>query len=89
MKLTSYLYTGPLSSASLRTEGEPLDVRLIPGKPVELPAEHEYTLVLLHLKQLTPIVAETTEAEPELGPESTPAKVTKKPTATTDGGAAQ
>lgn len=55
MRLTAYLYSGPLGSASLRHEGETLDVRLIPDKPVELPAEHEYTEVLLHLKQLKPL----------------------------------
>lgn len=54
MRLTAYLYSGPPSSASLRHEGEILDVRLIPDKPVELPAAHEYTKVLLHLKQLQP-----------------------------------
>lgn len=54
MKLTRYRYTGPQSSASLRAgkSGELLDVQLLPGKPVELPAEHEYTLVLLELKHL-------------------------------------
>ncbi|MDE1531684.1 hypothetical protein PVE90_18410 [Pseudomonas carnis] len=54
MKLTPYRYTGPPSSASLRAgkSGELLDVQLLPGKPVELPAEHEYTLVLLELKHL-------------------------------------
>lgn len=61
MRLTAYLYSGPPSSASLRHEGETLDVRLIPGKTVELPAEHEYTKVLLHLKTLTP--TEAAEAE--------------------------
>ncbi len=53
MTLTRYRYTGPQSAASLRmgNTGE-LDVQLLPGKPVELPANHEYTLVLLALKHL-------------------------------------
>lgn len=54
MKLTRYTYTGPQSAASLRV-GEAralLEVQLLPGKPVELPADHEYTLVLLELKHL-------------------------------------
>lgn len=54
MTLTRYRYTGPQSAATLRVgdTGE-LDVQLLPGKPVELPAHHDYTLVLLALKHLT------------------------------------
>ena len=54
MNLTRYTYTGPQSAASLRVGDtrELLEVQLLPGKPVELPAEHEYTLVLLELKHL-------------------------------------
>lgn len=56
MKLTRYLYSGPQSAASLRVvEGkstEVLDVQLMPGKVVGLPAEHEYTKTLLALKHL-------------------------------------
>ncbi|WP_095128664.1 hypothetical protein [Pseudomonas sp. Irchel s3h14] len=54
MKLTRYTYTGPQSAASLRVgeARELLEVQLLPGKPVELPADHEYTLVLLELKHL-------------------------------------
>lgn len=54
MDLTRYLYTGPQSAVCLRA-GEPaqlLDVQLLPGQPVDLPAEHEYTGVLLALKHL-------------------------------------
>ncbi|SDU58410.1 hypothetical protein [Pseudomonas mandelii] len=56
MTLTCYRYTGPQSAATLRVgdTGE-LDVQLLPGKPVELPASHDYTLVLLTLKHLTPL----------------------------------
>ena len=56
MKLTRYLYSGPQSAASLRVvEGksaEVLDVQLMPGKVVSLPAEHDYTRTLLALKHL-------------------------------------
>lgn len=54
MKLTRYTYTGPQSAASLRVgeARELLEVQLLPGKPVGLPADHEYTLVLLELKHL-------------------------------------
>lgn len=54
MTLTRYRYTGPQSCASLRVgeARELLDVQLIPGQPVELPSDHEYTLVLLELKHL-------------------------------------
>jgi hypothetical protein len=57
MNLTRYRYTGPQSAASLHVgdTAEPLDVQLLPGKPVELPADHEYTLVLLALKHLAPL----------------------------------
>lgn len=54
MHLTRYVYAGPPSAASLRIGGtrQLLDVRLHPGAPVELPADHEYTRVLLALKHL-------------------------------------
>lgn len=54
MKLTRYIYTGPPSAASLRVgeSRELLEVQLHQGNPVELPADHEYTLVLLELKHL-------------------------------------
>ncbi|MFJ5239536.1 hypothetical protein ACIP86_22870 [Pseudomonas neuropathica] len=54
MKLTRYIYNGPQSAATLRVSDtrELLDVQLLPGKSVELPADHEYTLVLLELKHL-------------------------------------
>ncbi|MGY1949462.1 hypothetical protein [Pseudomonas pergaminensis] len=54
MTLTRYRYNGPQSSASLRVgeARELLDVQLLPGQPVELPADHEYTKVLLELKHL-------------------------------------
>lgn len=54
MNLTRYTYTGPQSAASLRVGDtrELLEVQLLPGRPVELPADHEYTLVLLELKHL-------------------------------------
>lgn len=62
--LTQYRYTGPQGSASLRVgeSGELIDVQLLPGKPVALPADHEYTLVLLELKHLVPLP--TTSDEP-------------------------
>ncbi|AKA25705.1 hypothetical protein [Pseudomonas chlororaphis] len=63
MKLTRYIYNGPQSGATLRVGDarELLDVQLLPGKPVDLPADHEYTLVLLELKHL---VLVPTEAKP-------------------------
>ncbi|WP_433886066.1 hypothetical protein [Pseudomonas vranovensis] len=63
MKLTRYRYTGPQSAASLRvgTKQELLDVQLLPGQPVNLPADHEYTQVLLELKHL---VLDPVEADP-------------------------
>lgn len=76
MKLTEYLYTGPQSGASLRVGSELLDVQLLPGKSVELPADHEYTQVLLELKFLGPVAKEAT-VEPVL-----PALPAPKPTAT-------
>lgn len=61
MNLTRYLYTGPQSAVSLRVgdTAEPLDVQLLPDKPVELPADHEYTVVLLALKHLAPLPPHT------------------------------
>ncbi|WP_448680577.1 hypothetical protein [Pseudomonas nicosulfuronedens] len=64
MKLTKYIYTGPCSSsASLRVGKEILDVRLIPNAPASLPADHEYTKVLLQLKhlELAPVEKPTSE----------------------------
>jgi hypothetical protein len=56
MKLTQYIYAGPQSAASLRVgeSRELLEVQLFSGKPADLPADHEYTLVLLELKHLVP-----------------------------------
>lgn len=76
MKLTEYLYTGPQSGASLRVDGELLDVQLLSGKPVELPAGHEYTQVLLALKFLL-LVAKEATVEP-----APPALPAPEPTAT-------
>ena len=61
MTLTRYRYTGPQSAASLRvgTKQELLDVQLLPGKTVNLPADHEYTQVLLELKHLVPEPVDT------------------------------
>lgn len=60
MTLTRYIYNGPQSAATLRVgkTRELLDVQLLPGNPVELPADHEYTLVLLELKHLVLAPAE-------------------------------
>lgn len=63
MKLTKYIYSGPRSSASLRVGKDLLEVQLNPGKPVELPAEHEYTQVLLQLKHLEPVPADKAVAD--------------------------
>lgn len=63
MTLTRYRYIGPQSAASLRVgaKQELLDVQLLPGQPVNLPADHEYTQVLLELKHLVldPVEADT------------------------------
>lgn len=60
MNLTRYLYKGPQSAASLRVgeQRELLEVQLSPGKPVKLPADHEYTKVLLELQHLEPLAPE-------------------------------
>ncbi|WP_339079038.1 hypothetical protein [Pseudomonas sp. TMP9] len=65
MKLKRYRYSGPQSAASLRVgkSGELLDVQLQPGQPVDLPADHEYTLVLLALKHLEPLADEPAPTE--------------------------
>jgi hypothetical protein len=57
MTLTRYRYNGPPSGVSLRLDqhAETLDRQLHPGEPVELPAEHDYTRVLLALKHLQPL----------------------------------
>jgi hypothetical protein len=67
VKLTKYIYKGPRSSSTLRVgkNQEVLEVHLIPGKPVELPAEHEYTQVLLELQHLEAVPAEKVAATKE------------------------
>lgn len=57
MTLTHYRYNGPPSGVSLRLDqhAETLDVQLHPGEPVELPADHDYTRVLLALNHLQPL----------------------------------
>ncbi|MFB6404502.1 hypothetical protein [Pseudomonas putida] len=67
MKLTTYIYKGPRSSSTLRVDNEVLEVHLNPGKPVNLPAEHEYTRVLLELKHLEPAPAEQASAQKKGG----------------------
>jgi hypothetical protein len=64
MTRTRYIYTGPPSAASLRVgeARELLEVQLLPGKPVELPADHEYTRVLLELKHLVPAPSDAKSA---------------------------
>ncbi|WP_256815402.1 MULTISPECIES: hypothetical protein [Pseudomonas] len=62
MNLTTYIYNGPHSGATLRVDKEVLEVRLIPGKPVKLPADHDYTKVLLDLKHLVPAPVEKAAA---------------------------
>ncbi|UVK85230.1 hypothetical protein LOY46_11300 [Pseudomonas sichuanensis] len=62
MNLTTYIYKGPHSGATLHVDKDVLEVRLIPGKPVKLPAEHEYTKVLLELEHLVPAPAEKATA---------------------------
>ncbi len=66
MKLTRYLYKGPQSGAQLRvgTKAELLEVQLNPGKPVDLPADHEYTLVLIAMKHLEPITEKAAAPAP-------------------------
>lgn len=79
MSLTRYLYTGPQSAACLRIgeSAELLDVQLLPGHPVELPAEHDYTLVLVALKHLVPAPVETA-ATPNAPATDSPPPVEKK-----------
>lgn len=67
MNLTTYIYKGPRSSSTLRVGNEELEVHLNPGKPVNLPAEHEYTRVLLELKHLEPAPAERASAQKKGG----------------------
>ncbi|NYT80880.1 hypothetical protein H0A70_05150 [Alcaligenaceae bacterium] len=62
MKLTSYLYRGPRSAASVRHEGGVLDVALVPGAVVELPAGHGYTESLQALGYLSPVPAKPARA---------------------------
>ncbi|HBP5712254.1 TPA: hypothetical protein L6B33_24215 [Pseudomonas aeruginosa] len=55
MNLTTYLYDddSPPGGAELRlADGARLEVRLYPGRLVELPADHDYTRTLLALKLL-------------------------------------
>ena len=54
MKLSKYVYSGPRSAASLRVEGQVLDVALVPGGTVELPPAHDYTKTLELLGHISP-----------------------------------
>lgn len=84
MNLTRYLYQGPQSAACLRVGEKLLDVQLLTGQPVELPADHEYTRVLVALKHLTLAPAEE-QAKP--APKSKPAGPVDAPLATEHPGA--
>lgn len=61
MNLTPYRYDGPLSAVTLYVgaDRQSLGVLLHPGATVRLPADHEYTLVLLALKHLHPVPTHT------------------------------
>lgn len=61
MTLTPYHYDGPLSAVTLYVgpDRQSLGVLLHPGATVRLPADHEYTLVLLALKHLQPLPTQT------------------------------
>lgn len=85
MNLSRYLYRGPQSAVCLRVgdSADLLDVQLLPGKTVELPAEHEYTSVLLALKHLVPIPANA-EVEAETKPAPKVPKATPVAASQTD-----
>jgi len=75
-QMTPYVYSGPVSSVSLRVGARIVDVQLHPGKPVGLPADHPYTQALIAQKRLTPIapepVSEATSAAADNPPEDKP-----------------
>ena len=72
MSLTKYQYVGPVnSSCTLRLgETEELDVLLLRGSIVEMPATHEYTQVLvaqgyLEAIPVAPSIAKSRKTENE------------------------
>jgi len=65
MSLQTYRYRGPVSGATITHNGKDLDVRLHPGKTVQLPPNHEYTQTLVGLGFLTTIEA-AQPPEPEV-----------------------
>lgn len=73
MKLTHYHYIGPDSCVSLRMGEALLDIQLRHGQQVSLPADHEYTQVLLAQQLLQPADGEPAPAaaEPDTSAEST------------------
>jgi len=79
MSMQTYTYVGPLSGASLRVDGQDLDVLLNPKKPVSLPPEHPFTLALLAQKRLIPVSAPVPLAEPEYPPAAPPKGKAKAP----------
>lgn len=50
--MTTYLYQGPASGATLNDGGAQREILLWPGKPVELVPDHPYTLTLLAMGYL-------------------------------------
>jgi hypothetical protein len=64
-----YLYTGPVSGATMNTPSGPLEIMLFPGKEVDLPDYPEcrpYINVLVargHLRTAQPAPESTAEAE--------------------------
>jgi len=57
MSMQTYRYRGPVSGATIQHNGKDIDVRLHPGKTVQLPQTHEYTQTLVGLGFLTAIDA--------------------------------
>ena len=75
--MKKYLYNGPLSGNSLNIgssdKPEVMEIMLHPGKPVDLPEEHDYTKTLLALGLVTLL-----DEEPTVAPASEPVTTKQK-----------
>ena len=64
--MAQYRYDGPVTGVTLRDReaGTETEVMLLPGRTVELPADHPHTKTLVGLRHLRPVPAATPTPKP-------------------------
>jgi len=79
MQIQRYRYIGPLSGASLRVDGQDVDVLLNPKTPVDLPPDHPFTQALVAQKRLIELPLSADAGAPNPPPPNPPKGKGKAP----------